>query len=203
MRAWRVPEEDHVDRIVRAWAREDPDLEVEPMATIGRVLRVASYLERDVALELDRFELSINEFNALCALRRVGEPHALSPAELSRALLISSGGLTRVVERLEARKLVARTPNESDGRAVVVRLTDEGRSLQEAAMRAHLVNEDALLEPISENDRHALADILRTLLIAFESSVGRIRPVKRPNWGESTNGEPPVPPRRRARPAKQ
>jgi DNA-binding MarR family transcriptional regulator len=169
------------------------------MATIGRVLRVASYLERDVALELDRFELSINEFNALCALRRVGEPHALSPAELSRALLISSGGLTRVVERLEARKLVVRTPNESDGRAVVVRLTDQGRSLQEAAMRAHLINEEALLGPIGETDRHALADILRTLLIAFESSVGRIRPAKPADWGQSANGEALAPPRKRAR----
>jgi DNA-binding MarR family transcriptional regulator len=193
-----VPEEDHVDRIVRAWAREDPDLEVEPMATIGRVLRVASYLERDVALELDRFELSVNEFNALCALRRVGEPHALSPAELSRALLISSGGLTRVVERLEARKLVVRTPNESDGRAVVVRLTEQGRSLQEAAMRAHLINEEALLGPIDESDRHALADILRTLLIAFENSVGRIRPVRPADWSQSANGEPLAPPRKRA-----
>ena len=168
--------EDHVDRIVRDWASEYPSLDTEAMAIIGRILRIARYLERDVELELGRFGLSISEFNALSALRRRGEPHALSPTELSHGLMLSAGGLSKLVERLETRGLVGRTPDETDGRGVVVQLTDEGRELQEAAIDAHVANEDELLGPLDSDVRGQLTEILRTLLVAFEGNTGRMRP---------------------------
>jgi DNA-binding MarR family transcriptional regulator len=169
-------DEDHVDGIVRDWANEDPSLDTEAMAVIGRILRVARYLERDVELELGRFGLSISEFNALSALRRRGEPNALSPTELSHRLMLSSGGLSKLVERLEARGLVVRTPDQTDGRGVVVALTEEGRDLQEAAIEAHVANENELLAPLDSDARAELTHILRTLLVAFEGNAGRMRP---------------------------
>lgn len=174
-----MPDQDHVDMIVDAWAREDPGLDTASIAVVGRVLRIARYLEREVSLELARFDLSISEFNALSALRRTGTPYALSPTELSRALLLSSGGLTKLLERLEARGLIARTPDLSDGRGVVVKLTADGYDLQENAMRAHVENERQLLAPLDGPMRNELADTLRVLLIAFEDSAGRIRPLSR------------------------
>ena len=167
---------DHVDRIVREWAEEYPVLDTEAMALIGRILRVARYLERDVELELARFGLSISEFNALSALRRRGEPYSLSPTELSRGLMLSSGGLSKLVERLEARGLVIRTPDQTDGRGVVVALTQEGRELQEAAIDAHVANENELVGPLDPEVREELTRILRTLLVAFEGNAGRMRP---------------------------
>jgi DNA-binding MarR family transcriptional regulator len=164
-----MDDEDHVDRIVRDWASEYPSLDTEAMAVIGRILRIARYLERDVELELGRFGLSISEFNALSALRRRGEPYALSPTELSRGLMLSSGGLSKLVERLETRGLVARTPDETDGRGVVVALTDEGHQLQEAAILAHV-------GPLDPDVRSQLTEIRKTLLVAFEGNAGRIRP---------------------------
>jgi DNA-binding MarR family transcriptional regulator len=172
----RPPDEDHVDRIVREWAGEYPELDTEAMALIGRILRIARYLERDVELELSRFDLSISEFNALSALRRRGEPHVLSPTELSRGLMLSSGGLSKLVERLEARGLVVRTPDATDRRGVVVALTEAGRELQEAAIDAHVVNESELLGPLDADTRDELTRILRTLLVAFEGNAGRMRP---------------------------
>jgi DNA-binding MarR family transcriptional regulator len=174
-----MPDEDHVDMIVHAWAREDPALDTASIAVVGRLLRIARYLEREVALELARFGLSISEFNALSALRRTGNPYALSPTELSRALLLSSGGLTKLLERLESRGLIARSPDLSDGRGVVVKLTADGYSTQETAMQAHAENERQLLAPLSGPMRNELADTLRVLLIAFEDNEGRIRPVVR------------------------
>jgi DNA-binding MarR family transcriptional regulator len=168
--------EDHVDGIVREWANEYPSLNTEAMAVIGRILRIARYLERDVELELGRFGLSISEFNALSALRRRGAPHALSPTELSRGLMLSSGGLSKLVERLEARGLVVRTPDETDGRGVAVALTPAGRELQEAAIEAHVANENELLGPLDPDAREELTRILRTLLVAFEGNAGRMRP---------------------------
>ena len=170
------PGEDHVDRIVREWAEEYPSLDTKAMAVIGRILRIARYLERDVELELGRFGLSISEFNALSALRRRGEPHALSPTELSRGLMLSSGGLSKLVERLEARGLVVRTRDQTDGRGVVVALTEAGRDLQEAAIEAHVANENELLGPLDSETREELTRILRTLLVAFEGNAGRMRP---------------------------
>jgi DNA-binding MarR family transcriptional regulator len=169
-------DEDHVDRIVHEWANEYPGLDTEAMAVIGRILRIARYLERDVELELDRFGLSISEFNALSALRRRGAPHALSPTELSRGLMLSSGGLSKLVERLEARGLVVRTPDATDGRGVAVALTTAGRELQEAAIEAHVANENELLGPLDPDAREELTRILRTLLVAFEGNAGRMRP---------------------------
>jgi DNA-binding MarR family transcriptional regulator len=171
-----MPGEDHVDRIVREWAEEYPALDTEAIAVIGRILRIARYLERDVELELARFGLSISEFNALSALRRRGEPNALSPTELSRGLMLSSGGLSKLVERLEARGLVIRTPDETDGRGVVVALTQAGRELQEVAIDAHVANENELLGPLEPDVREELTHILRTLLVAFEGNAGRMRP---------------------------
>ena len=171
-----LPDEDHVDRIIREWAQEYPSLDTEAMAVIGRILRIARYLERDVELELGRFGLSISEFNALSALRRHGEPHALSPTELSRGLMLSSGGLSKLVERLEARGLVVRTPDQTDGRGVVVALTPAGRELQEAAIEAHVANENELLGPLDTDARDEVNRLLRTLLIAFEGNAGRMRP---------------------------
>jgi DNA-binding MarR family transcriptional regulator len=168
--------EDHVDWIVRDWATECPSLDTQAMAVIGRILRIARYLERDVELELGRFGLSVSEFNALSALRRRGEPHALSPTELSHALMLSSGGLSKLVERLETRGLVARTRDENDGRGVVVQLTSVGRELQEAAIEAHVANEDELLGPLDPEARGQLTQLLRTLLVAFEGNAGRMRP---------------------------
>src|SRR5438034_4279376 len=123
--------EDHIDRIVAEWDRERPDLDVRPVAAVGRILRAARYLEREIERELESFGLGLTEFNALCALRRAGEPYCVSPKQLGSALLLSSGGLTKLLERLETEGLVSRQPDPHDGRGVVVRLTDSGRQLQE------------------------------------------------------------------------
>lgn len=170
---------DHIDRIVDDWGRERPDLDVASLATIGRILRAARYLEREIERELGNFGLGLAEFNALCALRRSGEPYSLSPTQLRGALLLSSGGLTKVLERLEAEGLVSRQPDPSDGRGVLVSLTDAGRQLQEIAFDAHVMNEDELLSPLDEDERGAIADALRGLLTAFEAGYGRARPIVR------------------------
>jgi DNA-binding MarR family transcriptional regulator len=170
---------DHIDRIVSDWDRERPELDVRPVAVVGRILRAARYLEREIERELASFGLGLTEFNALSALRRAGRPHSLSPKQLGTALLLSSGGLTKLLERLEAEGLVSREPDPHDGRGVVVRLTDAGRRLQDEAFEAHLTNEEELLAPLDDEERAAVGDALRGLLTAFEAGAGRARPIIR------------------------
>lgn len=169
---------DHMDRITADWARELPELDTRAVAVIGRLVRATRLLEREIEKELASFGLTIAEFNALCALRRAGSPYRLSPKRLGEALLFSSGGLTKLLERLEARELVTREPDPNDGRGVLVCLTPSGKQLGEQAMTAHRVNEEQLLAPLSESERDALSAILRDLLVAFEAGVGRVRPLR-------------------------
>jgi DNA-binding MarR family transcriptional regulator len=167
---------DHVDRIVREWAGVLPELDTDAIALIGRVMRASRLLQLEVERSLANFNLTINEFNTLNALRRAGPPHRLSPKDVGVSLLFSSGGLTKLLERLESRGLVAREPDPNDGRGVLVSLTAAGKDLQDRAMRAHQVNEEELLTPLTREQRGALNSMLRDLLIAFEASAGRMRP---------------------------
>lgn len=171
-----APGGDHVDRILAEWTREVPDLDTDAIALIGRLMRASRLLQLEVERSLGMFDLTINEFNTLNALRRAGPPYRLSPKDVGVSLLFSSGGLTKLLERLETRGLVAREPNPEDGRGVFVSLTPEGEKLQEDAMAAHQVNEEELLTPLTESQRKHLNAILRDLLIAFEASAGRMRP---------------------------
>ena len=104
-------------------------------------------------------------------------PTGSLPSGLGEALLFSSGGLTKLLERLEARDLVTREPDPNDGRGVLVGLTPTGKALGEEAMNAHRVNEEELIAPLSQSQRETLTDILRDLLVAFEAGAGRVRPL--------------------------
>src|SRR5262245_15426733 len=167
---------DHVDHIIEAWAKELPELETDAIALIGRILRASRLLQLEVDRTLESFGLTINEFNTLNALRRAGPPYRLSPKQVGVSLLFSSGGLTKLLERLESRGLVAREPDPNDGRGVLVSLTPAGRRLQEEAMSAHAQNEEELLTPLTGRQRESVNSNLRELLIAFEASAGRMRP---------------------------
>ncbi len=169
-----------MDRITADWAHELPDLDTRAVAVIGRLVRATRLLEREIEKELGSFGLTMAEFNALCALRRSGSPYRLSPKRLGEALLFSSGGLTKLLERLETRGFVTREPDPSDGRGVLVCLTRAGKEVGEQAMTAHRVNEEELLAPLSESQREELGAILRDLLVAFEAGVGRMRPLRPP-----------------------
>jgi DNA-binding MarR family transcriptional regulator len=166
---------DHVDRIVAEWAREQPDLDTSAIALIGRVMRASRLLQLEVERSLAMFDLTVNEFNALNALRRAGRPHKLSPTDVGVSLLFSSGGLTKLLERLESRGLISREPNPDDGRGVIVALTTAGKELQEEAMAAHQENEEQLLSPLTRTQRERFNTILRDLLVTLERSTARMR----------------------------
>lgn len=161
---------DHLDLIVEQWSGVWPDVDTKSMAVIGRILRVALYLQREIERELSNFDLALPEFNLLAALRR-STPPRVSPSELSRLLIISSGGVVKQIDRLEHDGLVRRIPHPTDGRGLLVELTSAGRRLFDKAMRAHIANEQHLLSTVDESDRDHLSDVLRGLLITLEGAT--------------------------------
>jgi DNA-binding MarR family transcriptional regulator len=105
----------------------------------------------------------------LTALRRAGSPYQLSPGQLLRATLVTSGTMTNRIDRLAAAGLVERHPDPQDKRGVQVRLTEAGVTRVDAAFTDLLRREHAILEALSPDQRDTVATLLRTLLIPFDA----------------------------------
>ncbi len=159
---------DEVDLILAAWARELPDIDVTPLGSLSRISRLAKHLDRARRDAFAAHELEVWEFDVLAALRRQGRPYVLSPGELIRATLSTSGTMTNRINRLEARGLVIRQPNNDDRRGVLVKLTDVGRERVQQALADLLAYERKVLSAIEPTEREELAVVLRRLLAPFE-----------------------------------
>jgi DNA-binding MarR family transcriptional regulator len=161
---------DEVDRLVEAWRRERPDLDVTPMEVLSRVTRLARHLDRARRQAFADQDLESWEFDVLSALRRSGEPYQLSPGRLLRETLVTSGTMTNRVDRMAARGLVERLPDPSDRRGVQVRLTAAGRLAVDAALDQLLMRERDLLGGLPEQEQRGLADMLRVLVAPFDDA---------------------------------
>ncbi len=159
---------DEVDEIVDAWRRERPDLDVEPMQILSRISRLADVLDERRAAAFVDHGLQRHEFDVLAALRRSGEPFELRAGELCAATHVTSGTMTSRLDRLVARKLVVRRPDEVDGRLVRVRLTPTGRRRVDGSLADLLALESELLESLGASRRERLAAVLRDLLAAAQ-----------------------------------
>jgi DNA-binding MarR family transcriptional regulator len=159
---------DEVDRLVEAWRRERADLDLAPMQVLSRVSRLAHHLDRARRQAFAAHQLESWEFDVLAALRRAGEPYALSPGRLIRETLVTSGTMTNRVDRLAARGLVERRPDPRDRRGVQVRLTEAGRRTVDGALADLLSRERDLLAGLDPEHQHRLADLLRALVLPFE-----------------------------------
>ncbi len=158
---------DDVDLIADAWARERPDLDVAPLQVLSRVTRLAQHLDTARGLAFTRHELEGWEFDVLAALRRSGDPYALSPGQLAAQTLVTSGTITNRVDRLEARGLVRREPDPHDRRGVRVLLTSEGQARVDGAIEDLLESEREILGGVSAEDSQTLARLLRQLMQRF------------------------------------
>ncbi|HEY6796583.1 MAG TPA: MarR family transcriptional regulator [Kineosporiaceae bacterium] len=159
---------DEVDRIVAAWRRERPDLDVRPLEVLSRVSRLSRHLDRDRATAFTGHGLEPWEFDVLAALRRSGPPYQLSPGALLAETLVTSGTMTNRIDRLAARGLVVRLRDPDDGRGVLVLITEPGLDLVDTALAALLDRERALLAGLTADEQAMLAALLRVLVAPFE-----------------------------------
>jgi DNA-binding MarR family transcriptional regulator len=158
---------DEVDELVEAWARELPNLDLEPVAVFSRIHRLARHLDLARREAFAAHAIESWEFDVLAALRRAGAPYELSPGRLLRETLVTSGTMTNRVDRLAGRGYVERSPDPADRRGVIVRLTREGKTAVDGAFEALLAAEAALLADLPVRDQKKLASLLRTLLAPY------------------------------------
>ncbi|MFD1828489.1 MULTISPECIES: MarR family winged helix-turn-helix transcriptional regulator [Streptomyces] len=165
--------QDEVDRLVAAWRRERPDLDVGPLEVLSRVSRLARHLDRARRIAFAEHGLEPWEFDVLTALRRAGTPYQLSPGQLLTQTLVTSGTMTNRIDRLAKKGLVERLPDPSDRRGVLVRLTESGRDHADRALAGLLEQERAILARLSPDRRDELAGLLRQLTAPFDNLSGR------------------------------
>ncbi|MDA2975256.1 MAG: MarR family transcriptional regulator [Actinomycetota bacterium] len=160
---------DEVDKIVTAWQRERPDLNLDALQVLSRISRLAHHLDAGRKSAFAKSDLESWEFDVLASLRRAGKPYALPPRELIKENLVTSGTMTNRMDQLEKRNLVSRRPDPADGRSVIVSLTETGKQLVDAAFSNLLEIEAELLADLSKADQAELATLLRSLTVQFNN----------------------------------
>jgi DNA-binding MarR family transcriptional regulator len=136
------------------------------MEVIGRITRASVLIQRELERVFALHGLAGGDFDVLATLRRSGTP--VTPGELSRSTMVTTGGMTKRLDRLESLGLIRRQPDPNDRRGRLIALTDVGRALCDRAVEAHLENEERLLAELPVAKREQLAALLRELLIALD-----------------------------------
>jgi DNA-binding MarR family transcriptional regulator len=135
------------------------------MAIFGRLADAAERVTRDHMDPLfAKSGLQRGEFDVLATLRRSGHPYMLSPTQLYEALMISSGGMTNRLDRLERAGLVERRPDPNDRRGKLIALTDAGRRVVDQLIDGVVAGEERLLSVLTRAEREQLNVLLKKLI---------------------------------------
>ena len=159
---------DHVATVVEQWGAERPDLDVSPLLVIGRIHRIAQALTPELVTVYARHGLGEGDFDVLATLRRQGHPYTLTPTQLGERTMVTSGAVSKRVDRLADAGLVERRPRPADRRSVTVALTARGRRVIDAAMDEHVANEARLLDGLTDAERASLGALLARLAASLE-----------------------------------
>ena len=160
---------DVIDQLLADWRQTRPDLDPSPLGVVGRVIVLAQHLEESVERALVKHHLTLGQFDILATLRRHGPRGGLTPTDLLESVLLSSGGMTARLDKLEEAGLIARTPDANDRRMVVIELTAKGKRVIDAATVTRFEEAKASLPPLNAGELKVLAGLLRRWL----GSVGQ------------------------------
>jgi DNA-binding MarR family transcriptional regulator len=159
--------------VIRAqWERERPDIDASPMEIFGRILRASRYADSALQHVFKQYGLDFGLFDVLASLRRQGPPYQLPPNQLNVWCMLTSGAMTKRLDRLERMGLIRRRPAPEDRRGVLIELSPAGLALVDQVVVAHTENEGRLLSPLTARQRDELASLLRRLVAHLEREVG-------------------------------
>lgn len=167
--------DDAIDGVVSDLATVRPDLDSSGVAVTGRLLRLARHVAQRREAALRACDLTAADYDVLATLRRREGETGVNPRALHRALMVTSGGMTKRLDRLERAGWTERLPDPADRRGLLVRLTDAGRTTVDRALDAVLTSERALVEDAiaRPDDRDRLVRLLRELLATLESAAAQ------------------------------
>jgi DNA-binding MarR family transcriptional regulator len=159
---------DRVDRVEAGWRRERPDIDVSSVGIVTRIWRIGRHLDRHRKERLEAFGTDRAALDILAMLRRAGPPYRRTAGELQSSALITSGGMSQRLERLEDAGLVTRHMHRDDRRKVDVELTTTGMALVDELTGDLMANESKLIDILDDGEQAELRRLLKKLLSAFE-----------------------------------
>lgn len=162
---------DQLDRMLDQWREVRPEIDAEGMALVVRVIRLAYLFESEMRGVSRSLGLKPGWLDVLSALRRAGTPHRLPATELANSVLLSSGGMTSRLDRMEEAGLVRRLPDPADRRGVLVELTQRGRRVIDDGIDAHLKLYQELTRSLNKREQRAFIDLMKKQTIAFEKGA--------------------------------
>lgn len=162
-----VDSPDLVGDAVRDWARERPTLDTLPLEIFARLGRTHRLARQQIEQSLQPFDLNVSAMDVLLALRRAGQPYRLTPGDLAEVSLLTSGGVTFRLDKLDEAGLIRRIPSTQDRRVVWAELTDKGLSLADDVLAAHVANERRLLDGMRPEELQHLRELLRRLELSI------------------------------------
>jgi DNA-binding MarR family transcriptional regulator len=163
-----APGDDGIDRVVQAWRRERPDIDVSSIGIISRIWRVSRHLERERKDRLAELGTDRVTLDVLAMLRRSGPPYRRTAGELTHASLITSGGVSQRLDKLERAGMVTRHIHPDDRRRIDVELTPVGVQLVDSVLADLMEHESKLLDELSDAEQDDLRRTLKRLLARFE-----------------------------------
>ncbi|MFE1307540.1 MarR family winged helix-turn-helix transcriptional regulator [Streptomyces sp. NPDC058755] len=170
MSAGRQQHRDPVDAIIDQWAAVRPDLDTKAMEVFGRIYRLSRAMGDRMEKAYAPYGISRGEFDVLATLRRSGEPFTLSPRQLSATLMLTTGGMTGRLDKLERAGLLRRSPDPHDRRGLQVTLTEKGLDVIDQAVGAGLAVQTAALSSLDTEQADQLAWLLRELLAGTQGT---------------------------------
>jgi DNA-binding MarR family transcriptional regulator len=159
--------------IATSWARERPDLDPFDYLLPIYLIRIGRIVDRVGDQKWQRlYGLSASEIRVLFALRRSGGDYARRPTDLFKALLVTSGAITKKVDRLSAAGLVKRRADPADRGGSLVHLTAKGKQVADQALES--LADDSILSPqqisLSRQERKVMTKLCERLRLDFEAN---------------------------------
>jgi DNA-binding MarR family transcriptional regulator len=158
---------DLVDGMTDAWQKEMPGFDLAQFQLVKRAVRLGLMLEDELSAYLAPRQLTKADYGVLSTLMAAGEPYELRPGDLTARVLLTSGGVSNVLNRLAKMKLISRERDAKDGRSTRVRLTPAGIEITEAATREWTAAQKDFLRTVPAVAALAAADALREVLVAL------------------------------------
>jgi DNA-binding MarR family transcriptional regulator len=163
----------NAEDIEASWARERPDLDPLDYLLSIYLIRIGRIVERAGDHKWKRtFGITGSDLRVLLALRRAGGEYFRRPTDLFKALLVTSGAMTKTIVRLEELKLVKRRPDPDDKGGFLIYLTSKGKGIADTAMDE--TAENSILSKsrlsLSRQERKLLVKLCKQMLQDFEKN---------------------------------
>jgi DNA-binding MarR family transcriptional regulator len=180
-----MDEQDSVDRHIAGFLRRYPEIDADVEGIVDRVCKLHKYFVNTLEETIADYGLVHPEYKVLLHLRSEGAQDGVSAGDLSRSMVMSSGGMTNLLDRLENDGLIRRGSDPSDRRSVLLTLTPKGRKAIDRAVSAEAEREFDLLGPLTPGERKELNDLLRRVARGFEERSDA--PPRRPHDGATAS----------------